>query len=346
MTSASPGAEVLTAAHRVVDDGPAGNLPSLAELITAIDFTTKRLHRSYQSSDRGDVARYIPELAKVDPNLFGIAVTSVAGTQIAVGDAEHPFTIQSCSKPFIFGMALQEHGRDAVLKRIGVEPSGDPFNSIIKLDENGRPHNPCINAGAICASSMIPGDTLSRRVNAVVNVFGDYAGEPPKIDNTVYQSERSTGHRNRAIGELMIDSGAMPEPLDLTLDTYFQQCSIITTAKQLSIMGATLANGGRNPITGAQAIDPSYVRDVLTVMLTCGMYDWAGQWAYEVGIPAKSGVGGGIVAVVPGLLGIGVFSPRLDKQGNSVRGVQVCRDLARLFNFHILGETIARVRKR
>jgi len=345
MPSATPGTEILSAANRVVDDGPAGNLPSLEELMTAIDFTAKRLHRAYESNDRGEVATYIPELAKVDHRLFGIAVTSVAGTQIVVGDAEHPFTIQSCSKPFIFGMALQQHGRDEVLKRIGVEPSGDPFNSIIKLDENGRPHNPCINAGAICASSMIAGDTLKRRVDNVLNVFGDYAGQPPKIDKTVYESERSTGHRNRAIGELMIDSGAMPEPLDLTLDTYFQQCSILTTARELSVIGATLANGGCNPLTDRQAIDPSYVRDVLTVMLTCGMYDWAGQWAYEVGIPAKSGVGGGIVAVVPGLLGIGVFSPRLDKQGNSVRGVQVCRDLARLFNFHILGETIARVRK-
>jgi len=339
------GSDVLTAANRVVDDSPAGNLPSLAELMTAINFTAKRLHRSYESNDRGDVATYIPELAKVDYRLFGIAVTAVDGTQVVVGDADHDFTIQSCSKPFIFGMALQQLGRQEVLRRIGVEPSGDPFNSIIKLDESGRPHNPCINAGAICASSMIPGDTLKQRVKNVVNVFGDYAGQPVKIDKTVYESERATGHRNRAIGELMIDSGAMPEPLDLTLDTYFQQCSILTTAKQLSVMGATLANGGTNPMTDKQAIDPSFVRDVLTVMLTCGMYDWAGQWAYEVGIPAKSGVGGGIVAVVPGLLGIGVFSPRLDKQGNSVRGVQVCRDLARLFNFHILGETIARVRK-
>ena len=345
MTTSMTGGTVPTVGNRHEHHGPAGNLPTLDELLAAIDFTARRLHAAYAEEQRGDVATYIPELAKVDGKLFGIAVTTVTGAQVAIGDADHPFTIQSCSKPFIFGLALQHHGRDAVLQRIGVEPSGDPFNSIIKLDENGRPHNPCINAGAICASSMIPGDTVGDRLGVIGETFTHYTGEPTRIDKTVYQSERATGHRNRAIGELMIDSGAMPEPLDLTLDTYFQQCSILTTARMLSVMGATLANGGRNPATDAQAIDPSFVRDVLTVMLTCGMYDWAGQWAYEVGIPAKSGVGGGIVAVVPGLLGIGVFSPRLDKQGNSVRGVQVCRDLARLFNFHILGETVAKVRK-
>lgn len=319
--------------------------PSLNELMAALELASVRLLRAYRSDDSGKVATYIPELSKANPDHFGLAITSVQGQQFCVGDAQVPFTIQSCSKPFVYGIALQEHGREAVMKKIGVEPSGDPFNSIIKLDSSGRPHNPLINAGAIAASSFIPGDTVEERMDVVLRTMGLYAGQRPQIDMDVYESERSTGHRNRAIGELMIDSGALPKPLDLTLDTYFQQCSMLTSARLLSVMGATLAKGGVNPLTGAQAIDPSYVRDVLTVMLTCGMYDWAGQWAYEVGMPAKSGVGGGIVAVVPGLLGIGVFSPRLDQQGNSVRGVKICRDLARLFSFHILGETIARVRK-
>lgn len=319
-------------------------IKEISELRPALEFTARKLHRSYRTNDDGAVATYIPELSKVDPSLLGIAVTFVDGQRFVVGDADHPFTIQSCSKPFVYGIALQHVGRPKVMEKIGVEPSGDPFNSLIKLDENGRPHNPCINAGAIASSSLIMGDTVEERVQYILDAIEDYTGEKPDIDMAVYESERSTGHRNRAIAELMIDSGVLPKPIDLTLDTYFQQCSILTSARMLSAMGATLANGGKNPTSGKQAIDPSFVRDVLTVMLTCGMYDWEGQWAYEVGLPAKSGVGGGIVAVVPGLLGIGVFSPKLDKQGNSVRGVQICRDMGRLFNFHILGEAVARVR--
>lgn len=316
------------------------------QLKAPLKLAMTRLHRAYLNEDGGEVASYIPELTKANPKHFALAVTFVTGEQIIVGDAEVPFTIQSCSKPFVYGMALQAAGRAAVMEKIGVEPTGDPFNSIIKLDDTGRPHNPLINAGAIAATSFIGCADLAERIDKISNAIGAYTGEDEvRVDEEVYESERSTGHRNRAIGELLIDSGVLGKPLDLTLDAYFQQCSILTDARRLSMMGATLANGGKNPITGAQAIDPTFVRDVLTVMLTCGMYDWAGQWAYEVGIPAKSGVGGGIVAVVPGLLGIGTFSPRLDKQGNSVRGVMACRDLGRLFSFHILGDTVARVRR-
>jgi len=286
----------------------------------------------------GSVAAYIPELAKVDPEKFGICVATVDGHVYEVGDSRHAFTIQSISKPFVFGMALEEHGRDEVLKHVGVEPSGDSFNSI-ELQGGSRPHNAMINAGAILATSLVPGRDSQAKTERILETMSTLAGRPLRVDETVYRSEAETGHRNRAIAYMLRNVNLLGQDLDEVLDAYFRQCSILVTARDLAMMGATLANLGRNPVTNRDAMDLYAVRDVLSVMFTCGMYDFAGNWAFRVGVPAKSGVSGGILAVVNRQLGISVFSPRLDAMGNSIRGIRACSDLAEQFGLHVFNFT-------
>ena len=304
--------------------------------------TLQELHARYKHENDGEVANYIPELAKADPDWFGISVVSIDGRTIDVGDSDQPFTIQSVSKPFVFGLALQDHGREHVLSKIGVQPIGEAFNSITLDEASNRPFNPMINAGAIAAADLIKGKDFPDRVTRMLDMFGRYCGRQVYVDNAVFTSERATGHRNRAIGHLMLNFGMVGEHLSDSLELYFQQCSIMVNCHDLAVMGATLANGGVNPLTKEQAIDSTYVKDLLSVMQTCGMYDYAGEWAYRIGIPAKSGVGGGIVAVVPGQVGIGTFSPRLDIRGNSVRGIKVFQELAESFGLHVLEAENAR----
>jgi glutaminase len=301
------------------------------------------LHRELLDVRGGQVANYIPELAKANPDHFAISVVTVGGAQFNVGDTAARFTAQSVSKPFVFGLALEDRGREHTLSRVGVEPTGDAFNSIIKLDEqSGRPHNPMVNAGAIATVGLIDGRDPAERLNRVLDMFRRYTGHDMSIDASVFTSERATGHRNRAIAHLMRNFGMVGENIDETLDLYFQQCSILVTAQDLAMMGATLANQGVNPVTGERALDARYGQDVLSVMLTCGMYDFSGEWFYRVGLPAKSGVGGGIVGVVPGRLGIGVFSPPLDARGNSVRGIAAFERLSTLFGLHLFAPTADR----
>lgn len=292
------------------------------------------IHGKYGTVNDGDVADYIPELAKAKPEWFGISVVSKDGQTIDVGDFEQEFTIQSVSKPFVFGLALEDYGREHVLSKIGVQPIGEAFNSITLDESSNRPFNPMINAGAIAAADLVKGKDLPERLTRMLDMFGRYCGRKLYVDNSVFTSERATGHRNRAIGHLMLNFGMVGEQIEESLELYFQQCSIMITCRDLAMIGATLANGGVNPVTGDRAIKSEFVKDVLAVMHTCGMYDYAGEWAYRVGIPAKSGVGGGIVAVVPGQVGIGTFSPPLDEKGNSVRGIEVFKDLASQFGLH------------
>jgi glutaminase len=300
----------------------------------------KDLHSRYKGVDEGKVADYIPELAKANPNWFGIAVTTVSGTSFEVGDTQQQFTIQSVSKPFMFGLALEDRGRDFAQTRVGVEPTGDAFNSIIRLEEkSGRPYNPMINAGAIATAGMVHGAHLTERLNRMLDMFRRYSGRKLDVDMAVYTSERSTGHRNRALAHLMLNFNMVDSNIDDTLDLYFQQCSVLVNAHDLAVMGATLANGGVNPTTGERAILPEYVQDVLSVMYSCGMYDYAGEWLYTVGFPAKSGVGGGVVAVVPHTMGIAVFSPPLDQRGNSVRALRVCEAMSRELGLHMLSHS-------
>ena len=297
--------------------------------------TLRELHTRYQSIDDGRVADYIPELAKANPAWFWISVVATNGQRVDVGDSGQLFTIQSVSKPFMFGLGLEDHGREHVLSKIGVQPIGEAFNSITIDEGSNRPFNPMINAGAIAAAELVTGKDFPERVSRTLDMFSRYCGRPVNVDNTVFTSERATGHRNRAIGHLMLNFGMVGNHLEETLELYFQQCSILVNCHDLAVMGATLANGGVNPITGVRAISQEYVKDLLSIMHTCGMYDYAGEWAYRIGIPAKSGVGGGMVAVIPGQAGIATFSPRLDVKGNSVRGIRVFEDLAERFGLHI-----------
>jgi glutaminase len=295
----------------------------------------RRVHDRHRLDDTGVVASYIPELAVADPAAFGIVVATVDGAVYEIGDTRTPFTIQSMAKPLTYAAILDRLGPVAVRERIGVEPTGDAFNAISLGARTGMPLNPMINAGAITAVGLMP-DAAGSRLEALVASLGRFAGRRLELDDAVYASERDTGHRNRAIAHLLRGTGAIADDPDAVVDAYFRICAVSITARDLALIAATLANGGRHPLTGEQAASDATVRDTLSVMATCGMYDGAGEWMYEVGLPAKSGVSGGIFAVLPGQLGIGVWSPRLDARGNSVRGVAVCRDLARELDLHLV----------
>jgi glutaminase len=296
----------------------------------------ERVHEDLAPIDDGLVASYIPELMKADPSWFGIAVATTDGAVYEVGDTRVPFTIQSISKPLVYGLALMDHGKEAVLKKIGVEPTGDAFNSISLEPATGRPFNPMINAGAITAASLVAGRSHQDRYERVLALFSMYAGRGLDMDEAVYASEKETGHRNRAIGHMLRNFDIIGEDPEPALDLYFRQCSIRVDCRDLAVMAATLAAGGTNPVSREEVVSPGIVRDLLSVMTTCGMYDYAGEWVYRVGMPAKSGVGGGILAVLPGRLGIGIFSPRLDPRGNSTRGVLACERLSKDWGLHFL----------
>ncbi|MBL8335650.1 MAG: glutaminase A [Rhodoferax sp.] len=303
--------------------------------VSPIQTYLEQLHARHAKEAAGRVADYIPELKLADPNWFGICIATHDGHVYEVGDARQPFTMQSISKPLAYGMALEQHGEPAVRKRIGVEPSGDAFNAISLHPQTGTPLNPLINAGAIATCGLVRGRTADEKIAGILDTFSRYAGRPLQIDERIYHSESETGHRNRAIGWMLRNFGVLEDDPTPTLETYFRQCSIQVTCRDLALMGATLANGGVNPVTGVRAIPQAYVTNVLSVMATCGMYDASGEWLYRTGLPAKSGVGGGILAVQPGRLAIAVFSPPLDPQGNSVRGVAVCQDLSTELSLHL-----------
>jgi glutaminase len=296
----------------------------------------EQLHARFAPLCTGRVADYIPELSKADPEAFGIAVATVDGQIYEVGRTRDAFTIQSVSKPLTYGMALEDQGLERVLQAVGVEPSGEAFNSISLEPGSGRPLNPMINAGAIAIASLIAGATAAQRLQRVVDVLSAYAGRPLRSNAAVFESERSTGHRNRAIGHMLRNYGIIEGDPEPALELYFQQCSLEVDARDLAWMAATLANGGVHPVTAQRAVRAEHISAMLSVMATCGIYDFTGEWVFRVGLPAKSGVGGGILAVLPGQLGIGVFSPRLDERGNSVRGVKVCEALSRELGLHFL----------
>ena len=294
-----------------------------------------RLHAEYATHDSGEVATYIPELARADPDRFGVSLVTTEGRMFEAGHCDTPFTIQSISKPFTYGMALEEFGRDQVAKHVGVEPSGDAFNSIELQTGTNRPFNPMVNSGAITVTALLHHRHGPRTIDHIVGRFSALAGRQLSIDPEVYESERRTGHRNRAIAHLLLNFGMVPGEAESALDVYFRQCAITVTSRDLAVMAATLSNMGRNPLTGDTAFELATVKDVLSIMFTCGMYDYSGQWAYRVGMPAKSGVGGGVIAVVNRQLGIGTYSPRLDPYGNSWRGVEVCAELSSRLGLHV-----------
>lgn len=311
----------------------------------AIQTFLESLHQRYRDLNVGTLASYIPELAKANPDWFAISIVTVDGQIFQVGDVNQPFTIQSISKVFVYGMALEDWGRDRLLEKVGVEPTGDPFNSHIRLDEDSnRPDNPMINAGAIATTSMLKGATPTERLNRLLGMFRRYVGQEVYVDISTFLSERATGHRNRALAHLMLNFGMISENLEEALDLYYQQCSILVTCQKLAGMAAALANQGTHPLTGDQVLQSAYVRDVLSVMYTCGMYNFAGEWAFRVGIPAKSGVSGGLLAVVPNQAGIAVFSPPLDSNGNSIRGIKVFEALSQEYGFHLFDLSLGHCR--
>jgi glutaminase len=304
-------------------------------IVSPIAYWLKQVHAKYKGADHGKLASYIPELTLANPEHFGIALTTADGQIYDVGNSDVMFTIQSISKPLVYGLALEDHGSNEVLRKVGVEPTGEAFNSIVMDEVNNRPFNPMVNAGAIATTSLIKGNGAEERFARILDMFSRYAGRQLTIDEAVFQSERATGHRNRAIAYLQLNSGMIEEPVTEHLDLYFKQCAILISARDLAMMAATLANNGVNPVTGVRAISAEHVKTVLSIMASCGMYDYSGEWVYRVGLPAKSGVGGGIVAVLPGQFGVGVFSPLLDAHGNSHRGIEVCKELSQKFHLHV-----------
>lgn len=286
----------------------------------------------------GELAGYIPELAASDPDRLGAALAMVDGEVHGAGDIDTAFTIQSISKPFAYALALTDRGFGAVLAQVGVEPSGEAFNEISLESNTGRPRNPMINAGAITTHSLAGSEDLdpAERVERVVHGLSAFAGRRLEVDEAVCASEMANAHRNLAIAHMLRSHDLLTADPRAVVDGYVRQCSVLVTARDLAMMAATLANAGVNPLSGEHVVDEPVVRQVLTVMATCGMYDAAGDWATQVGIPAKSGVSGGLIGALPGQVGIATFSPRLDPHGNSVRGVSLFGRFSSDMGLHVM----------
>jgi glutaminase len=309
------------------------------------------LYKSIKEKNHdGNVASYIPQLAKVPGDLWGISVCTIDGQTYSVGDTNVDFSIQSCCKIINYCIAYEQHG-ELVHKYVGKEPSGVTFNALT-LDNKGRPHNPCINAGAIMTCSLINNYNLdiscldgnlnieeydANRFEYICSIYKKLCNNDIGFDNSIYLSERATGYRNYALGYFMKEQDVgFPDNTDLhnVLEFYFQCCSLSVTAEKLSILAGTLANYGINPITNEQIFKPETVKNCLSLMNSCGMYDYSGEYSFTIGIPSKSGVGGGIISVIPGVMGISTFSPKLDRYGNSSKGIDFCSQFSKLFNYH------------
>src|SRR3981081_1485860 len=295
-------------------------------------------HAEYAAESSGTVADYIPELGKADPAHFGVSLATLDGHVYEVGDTRIPFTIQSMSKPFVFALALDTLGAARAARAIGVEESGDPFNSI-RLNADNHPFNAMVNAGAITCTGLIREAKGDGAFEYIRQALSRFAGRELDVDEAVFTSETATGDRNRAIAYLLRTSHVIKQDVNAVLETYFRQCAVLVTARDIAVMAATLANRGINPVTGEQVMTPYAISRTLSVMTSSGMYDYAGEWIYRVGIPAKSGVGGGILAALPARLGLGSYSPKLDKHGNSIRGIKVCEALSSHYDLHMLNRS-------
>ena len=288
---------------------------------------------SYYMSGRG----YVSEgSAGTAAETFGVALASMDGEIFGAGDAGVAFPLQSLSKVFVYGLALEDHGREAVHQRVGVEPSGDAFHTISFDERRHIPHNPMVNSGALATTDLVRGADGDERLERIVDLLRRCAANDTlEPDQEIFELELASADRNRATAYLMRSEGMIGDDVEGTLALYLKQCSVKVTARDLAVMAASFANGCRNPVSGEQVLSRRTARDLLTVMYTCGMYDFAGEWAYDVGVPAKSGVSGGIMASIPGKMGVGVFSPGLDPYGNSVRGVNVCHEVSERLGLHV-----------
>jgi glutaminase len=294
------------------------------------------VHRLLLPLTDGEVASYIPKLALADPQDFGLAVVSMDGHRYQAGRSRVPFSIQSVSKPFVYALALAELGLDEMHRWVGNEPSGDAFNAISLERGTGRPANPMINAGAIATTNLVPAADPGQRFARVLEGLSAFAGRRLEVDEEVYRSESATGDRNRALAYLMHAAGSLRAEPQAAVETYFRQCSVVVDTVDLAVMAATLATGGVNPVTGRRVVPEPVAVQVLAVMATCGMYDAAGDWLVRVGLPAKSGVAGGLASASPGRFGLACYSPPLDRTGSPVRAVAALREMSRRFGMHLM----------
>ncbi len=300
-----------------------------AQTPAEIESALKAAYTKYKDLHEGKNADYIPALAKVDSNLFGIALVMVDGKVYTTGDITGEVSIQSISKVFTLANVLTDQGEASILNNMGVDATGQVFNSIVAVEQyKGAEMNPLVNAGAITTTSMVKGKTADDIWKNIIDTYSAYAGRPLKVDEEVYKSEAATNQRNQAIAQLMYAYGHIKDNPSQACDIYTKQCAVSVNAKDLAVMAGTLANGGKNPVTGKQVLDPKHVPSVLAVMATAGLYDDSGKWLYATGLPAKSGVGGGLIAVSPGKFGIAVISPPLDAAGNSVRAQKAITDIS------------------
>lgn len=303
------------------------------EIKTAI----KEAYDKFKNVKEGKNADYIPYLDKVDPNLFGIVVITADGKVYQMGETKYEFGIESISKVFTLAQALQERGTQTVVDSIGVNATGLPFNSVQAIEIQGQsPQNPLVNAGAIATVSLLePKNNQTAKWNKVQNNFNRFAGREIKVIDELYKSEAATDQHNEAIALLLQSYNKLYDKPAIAIDVYTKQCSFGVNAKDLAVMAATLANNGVNPITKEKVVDPKHIPEILAVMSTAGLYETTGEWMYKVGLPSKSGVGGGIISVVPGKMGIAVFAPPLDKAGNSVKAQKTIEYLADKLNLNL-----------
>ena len=301
-----------------------------------IDEVLADAHRHASRHTEGTVADYIPILAQADPEAFGACIVDVDGGLHEVGETRVGFSIQSISKAFVYALVCDELGHERVLDVVGVNNTGLAFNSVVAIELNdGHPMNPMVNAGAIATTALVPGATADETWSRILDGLSRFAGRPLEVDDEVYRSEAETNHRNRAIAQLLESYGRIErDPLEI-VDVYTRQCAIRVDARDLAVMGATLADGGVNPVTGERVVSAEVCRDTLAVLATSGLYERSGEWLFDIGLPGKSGVAGGLVTAAPGKVGIGTYAPRLDSAGNSVRGQIATAYLSRALGLNI-----------
>lgn len=329
---------------------PAAGLPSDAQFQSAL----QRAYSANKGVTEGKNADYIPALAKVDPNLFAISILTVDGRVFSLGDDSHAFSIQSISKPFVAAQLMSEMGIKQVEEKLGVNNTGLPFNSIEAMERNKEMKepptgNPLVNAGAIATVGNLKAANADARWNDVLGTLSAFAGRKLTVDDEIYKSEAATNTRNRSISELLKAYEVIPGDPAEALDVYTRQCSVAVNVKDLATMGATLATGGVNPLSGKRVVSPEVAERTLALMMTAGLYEDSGSWTFDVGVPAKSGVGGGIVAVVPGKYAVAAFSPPLDEAGNSVRAQRAISSIVKELGgsvFHVAQRPASRSTQR
>jgi glutaminase len=329
---------LISAGHAFAQTAEILQMPKTLQTAESVQKVMQEAYLKFKDLKDGATADYIPELAKVPADLFGLAIVTAKGEVYTIGDVDYAFSIQSVSKPFTAALVMQQQGAQAIADKIGVEPTGLKFNAILATQIIPQVSvNPLVNSGAIASVSMVKAGSAEERFTTILSFFDDLSGAKLSIIEDVYKSEAATNQRNRAHGYILAASDRIySEPME-AVDVYTKQCSIGVTAKQLAVMGATLATGGVNPVTGKRVIDSQYVPEILAIMMMAGFYNESGKWAFTAGLPAKTGVGGGIVAVVPGKMAIVGFSPRVNDAGNSVRSMKAIEYISGQLGLNIFG---------